>query len=448
MAPELPRLSRFHVADLFGEFEHTIDLRLEERITAVIAPNGSGKTVCLRLINALFRRHWAVFASTQFTYVDFLFSNGAGIEVRKSEGPEGEDEGLGLTVTVTLPRGEMETWSPKISDEQRPRISQLERYLPFLTRIGPAKWTHDNTGQQFTTQEVLHQYGDALPLSLRRGLFPNEPIQLKALIEAIDCHLIETQRLLILNDEPSRYERRLISTLAISKKAQVLKDIVSAELTNYATLSQSLDRSFPRRVIGRSSIATQEDLRKSIAEIDEQRKQLTTAGILDHEGDDQMSLPEGAIDEAVARVLTIYATDTKQKLDSLSTLLHRIGAFKSLIEQRFNPKTVEVSKADGFRIKNRIGQYVPLDRLSSGEQHQLVLYFELLFELKPNALILIDEPELSLHVAWQKKFIGDLQTIIGLNKFDVVLATHSPQLIGRWENLVVDLGDVDDDEID
>jgi predicted ATP-binding protein involved in virulence len=87
---------------------------------------------------------------------------------------------------------------------------------------------------------------------------------------------------------------------------------------------------------------------------------------------------------------------------------------------------------------------VPLEKLSSGEQHQLVLFFELLFELKENALILIDEPELSLHVAWQKKFLSDLNRIIELNQFDVILATHSPQLVARWNHLVVELGDVDE----
>jgi predicted ATP-dependent endonuclease of OLD family len=71
-----------------------------------------------------------------------------------------------------------------------------------------------------------------------------------------------------------------------------------------------------------------------------------------------------------------------------------------------------------------------------------VLFFELLFETEKNSLILIDEPEISLHVSWQKKFITDLMDIIDLNQFDVVLATHSPQLIGRWGDLVVELGDV------
>lgn len=102
-----------------------------------------------------------------------------------------------------------------------------------------------------------------------------------------------------------------------------------------------------------------------------------------------------------------------------------------------------MDKDVGFAVKRGSEITVPLEKLSSGEQHQLVLFFELLFELQKNALILIDEPELSLHVAWQKKFIPDLQRIIALNQFDVLLATHSPQLIGRWEDLVVELGDVD-----
>jgi len=96
-----------------------------------------------------------------------------------------------------------------------------------------------------------------------------------------------------------------------------------------------------------------------------------------------------------------------------------------------------------FTIRTR-DHVVPLEKLSSGEQHQLVLFFELLFELKENALILIDEPELSLHVAWQKKFLSDLNRIIELNQFDVILATHSPQLVSRWSDLVVELGEVDE----
>ncbi len=135
--------------------------------------------------------------------------------------------------------------------------------------------------------------------------------------------------------------------------------------------------------------------------------------------------------------------DTRKKLESLSILLARITLSKELIDDRFNSKSVNIEREAGFSIRRGGEQVAPLDKLSSGEQQQLVLFFELLFELKENALILVDEPELSLHVAWQKKFIPDIQRILGLNRFDVLLATHSAQIIGHWEELVVELGDVD-----
>ena len=72
--------------------------------------------------------------------------------------------------------------------------------------------------------------------------------------------------------------------------------------------------------------------------------------------------------------------------------------------------------------------------LSSGEQHDLVLLYDLLFGIAKNSLIMVDEPELSLHVAWQEEMLSDLQEMASLSDFRVLLATHSPQIIGdRWD---------------
>src|SRR3984957_13857054 len=82
---------------------------------------------------------------------------------------------------------------------------------------------------------------------------------------------------------------------------------------------------------------------------------------------------------------------------------------------------------------------VALESLSSGEQHELVLVYGLLFKTQPGTLLLVDEPEISLHIAWQKRFLADLRQIIALTPMDVVLATHSPQLIGGSLDLTVQL---------
>lgn len=282
------------------------------------------------------------------------------------------------------------------------------------------------------------------PSRNRRKTKSKLPLEFENLLSSINCKLIETQRLIIFDDDyDDRFHDRRGSRPihAISHKADALKRIILSEMSKYANLSQSLDRTFPRRVIAEQSMIGVSNINDRLIELDERRQSLMEVGILDADEDVQLELPDKELQDAVARVLSVYIEDNQKKLDSLSSIYKRVKLFKELMSQRFGTKKVDVSKSGGLKITHNDNE-VPLDRLSSGEQHQLVLFFELLFEIKPNTLILIDEPEISLHVAWQKKFISDLMKIIDLNKFDVMLATHSPQLIGGWSDLLVELGDV------
>ena len=49
---------------------------------------------------------------------------------------------------------------------------------------------------------------------------------------------------------------------------------------------------------------------------------------------------------------------------------------------------------------------------------------------------MIDEPELSLHVTWQNKFIDELKQIVEQSKFDVLIATHSATIVGNNSHLM------------
>jgi energy-coupling factor transporter ATP-binding protein EcfA2 len=442
------RLSNFQVFGLFGEFNHDIPLNNEEQITGLIGPNGMGKTACLRLINALFHRHWSVFTGTEFKEIIYKFTDGSTVRISHIDDVDSAtdtSDTLGLVFTTTIPGlDEAESWSPRPYDDQMTRQARVENYLPFLTRIGPKAWRVDSTRQTITFQEVIENYGDRLPEAIRRSLSAQPAAHLANIIDQIDCHLIETQRLLVLEpEEQRRASATANSSLAISRKAHVLRNIIASDLAQYASISQSLDRSFPRRVLlQQEAVHSPEELTRNLAELDKLRQGLTEAGILDPEEGD--ALPNVANpNPAIATVLNVYVNDTRQKLEVLAKLRSKILLFKELIDNRFKPKIISVDKDCGFLVKRTSVIEVPLDKLSSGEQHQLVLFFELLFELKSNALILIDEPELSLHVAWQRKFISDLLRIIELNQFDVLLATHSPQLIGAWDSMIVELGDVD-----
>jgi predicted ATP-binding protein involved in virulence len=137
--------------------------------------------------------------------------------------------------------------------------------------------------------------------------------------------------------------------------------------------------------------------------------------------------------------------DSEEKLAVFDDLLERIELFQGIIGANFLHKTFKVDQGAGFLLYSTKGdQLSPID-LSSGEQHELVLMYELLFGVPTNSLILIDEPELSLHISWQHKFLDDLARISQVANLDFLIATHSPQIVHtRWHLTVA----LDPDDLD
>lgn len=73
--------------------------------------------------------------------------------------------------------------------------------------------------------------------------------------------------------------------------------------------------------------------------------------------------------------------------------------------------------------------------LSSGEFHFLTTMIAIQATLKENSLVLIDEPDTSLHPNWQMKYIHNLKELFkSWNSTHFVMATHSHFLISDLEN--------------
>ena len=141
-----------------------------------------------------------------------------------------------------------------------------------------------------------------------------------------------------------------------------------------------------------------------------------------------------------AKILSVYLDDIEQKLSAYDNLLDKLDVFTASIENRkFTYKSIHIDKNKGFLFKTEKGVGLELSELSSGEQHQVILLYELIFNLEPNTLVLVDEPEISLHVAWQEMFISDLLKIIKLQNLQAIVATHSPMIIDIHSNLKYDL---------
>lgn len=72
---------------------------------------------------------------------------------------------------------------------------------------------------------------------------------------------------------------------------------------------------------------------------------------------------------------------------------------------------------------------VPFDHLSSGEQQILLLLVRVIAEAQEGTLFVVDEPETSLHVAWQRALPGVLSVVRDAFRVQFAIATHSPVLL-------------------
>ena len=226
-----------------------------------------------------------------------------------------------------------------------------------------------------------------------------------------------------------------------SNSAEIL---VRDSLTRWLSTGEGRKRStspFQQRLMGEVDKLNVQNLQERMSKLDELTTDYKNMGILDKTPTHPFPLSSlGDIDSTQARVMTLYVQDTEQKLQALEDLATRTRLLLESVNQKYRHKVIQLHRERGLVATSQSGQTLSLDSLSSGEQQELVLHYDLLFGVPSNTIVLIDEPELSLHVAWQKKFLPDLLKIVQLSNFDALVATHSPFVIGDRSDLMIGLG--------
>ncbi|MDQ0038186.1 putative ATPase [Variovorax boronicumulans] len=91
---------------------------------------------------------------------------------------------------------------------------------------------------------------------------------------------------------------------------------------------------------------------------------------------------------------------------------------------------LELIRVVGCELYPIGGGPVDLTRTSSGQQQMLCSIFGLAAALEDHSVVLIDEPELSLHPRWQMNFLKHLETALeAVSNCHVLIATHSPLIV-------------------
>lgn len=454
----LRRVRSISVDKLFGLYDHTVDLFLDHRITIIHGPNGVGKTTLLRLTHGVFSQDYALLFSVPFDQLSFELDDGTTINIRKviheaqeksrSDLPKGK-----LKITFTRPDWlipqEFELAAEQLRFDEW--AAQHEGSMPWVHKVGADRWLDQRTETIMSAFELWNSNSIETGERSLSGLQAVVPESFNEVAGLVNTYFVEAQRLVRLGSSNRRrwtpYGTHSI-TPAVNYDAKDLASRVKDSFTQYGRVSQRLDQTFPQRLFeyGRELLSN-EQITESIKALEKERERLEGAGILDEISPYPFDVSKiDQADPAQLAAMSLYVEDSKLKLNVLSELASRVEPLLTSINAKFKNKRIQLDKEKGLVATISGGGELRPDQLSSGEQHEIVLLYNLLFRVAPNTLVLIDEPELSLHIEWQRRVLPELLGIAANARIDALVATHSPSIVGDRDDLMIAL-DADRDDI-
>jgi len=391
------------IEKLFEIFDYDIEFADGENVLIITGPNGFGKTTILNILYSLFESEWGHdydedYPGYPHPFEDFL--------------------------------------DPPFYFLEKLIFDKISISLSDNTTILVKKVLGKHS-LSFTFYDTNGKLIDSPP-TIKNGNYDFSDKE-KDIANCINIYLIKEQRSQIKTithnfhtDNDPEYIEKAEDTIEFHSKK--LREISADFLKQYHNKSQSLDNSYPTRLISEKRKITKEEYDKRFTSLREKQNKLIKYGLYEKQATLEYS-------EEDAKALLVYLNDLEKKLYVFDELLAKLDLFTEILnKRRFTFKIIKVNSEKGFYFETSKGKNLKMNELSSGERHQVILLYELIFNTTPNTLVLIDEPEISLHITWQKEFVRDLHRIIELQNFQAMIATHAPAIVNdRWD-LVYNLG--------
>lgn len=403
------------VNKLFGIFTHVISFK-KGGISLIIGENGVGKTISLTMIESFFNKKFDFFLEIDFQSLEIVFDDDRWIVTKDkilSKSRKGGD-----VPALRITNFKKETFKiPLVVLRRLSRFRQIDNDI-WIDRLEGSTYNVDGLAAKFglTPNEIGHV---------------DEPVWYNNKLSENKIRIIAAQRLY-------QIEKNDNVVVAIKRDSDELAKLIQKEISKALEISAGLDSSFPNRLMTemkKRRVHPFNDLLKALADIENMRNRLNEVGLT---GTDNKLLEWEIQSEEMSKVLWLYIEDSKEKLNAYKDILEKLTLMRNIINRRFKFKQLYIDKEKGYVFKSSPDSpnNIPIEKLSSGEQNEMVLIYHLLFKCNESDVIMIDEPEISLHITWQHHMIDDLSEISKINNLSLLLATHSPDLIGDNWNLV------------
>jgi len=484
-------LNKIEVYGLFGIYDYPdIQFKISEGITIIYGINGSGKTTILKLISLTMKSDFSSIAEIHFKKIIFHFLPSSSLDSReeiylyieKKQNNEifefniGQQNDESNSVKVLMPLNNREFvdniksfWNfLRLSKKAKNKdyyysTKEINKKLRRLKKLKPDQSLlslfDDESIDEIISLKESDNWTDPLEIEELKNLKQLNMIRkvLSDISKRFKCNLITAQRLDIRNYSKGQ-KKKIRNVITIKSESLISK--IDDKLKDYTKTSQTQDKKLIFGIINAIEEPNNLDFKEIYDEFEKLehiQEEYMESGLDTSEESGKVNL-RASLEKSqnwkneeqkqiLYRILKKVNIDRWEKLEIFSNLNLKIALFTKIINSHLNKKRLEINHKKGFIIKqSETEQNIPLDLLSSGEKHIIILFYWLIFETENDSLVMIDEPEISLHVEWQLNFISNLMAIKNskvkeLNNLRFIIATHSPQIVHDRRDLMVELED-------
>ncbi|MDE6538189.1 MAG: AAA family ATPase [Muribaculaceae bacterium] len=424
-------IEKIKIKGLFGFFDYDIQLPKEGEVMILTGPNGYGKTTILRIIASLLEGDLLSIRaiplkSMQVVYqVGHLIINyvkpkkelGGDIEFSSDLGGD-----LEMSFLVQGDAGDKIVKFGSIGEERirrAKRKSHINEWDDFYFHESEFYGTDSHSVKE--TEEKRREKDKKILEGMAENVDQKSfLIQYNSTLQ--HCRMVPSQRLYNIGNKTHENTIESVSNDFCKFLGNLYFDFLRG--------SQSRDSNFIHTLLDGNEAIGESEYNLKVNELKEIVSKAQHYDLLD-----TLKLP--AYKEGKGTILNYYIEEATQKLKIYRKPIAELDLFSRLLDnKRMVNKRIEFSRRHGIRFRSTDRDLlIDINKLSSGEKNEIIMLHDFIFNLKEGSFLLVDEPEISLHVAWQHEFMDDLEEIAKQKRLRVVVATHSPQIIGdRWDN--------------
>jgi len=434
-------VSKIQVEKLFGLYDYTLPKNTNsdiKKLMIVYGDNGSGKTTILKLFFYLLSTrdksgYKTRIAETKFQKFSVIFQNGIEIGAQRDKACIGSYEFYIAKKGKRIKYIQLKaTADNRISIEPGSKEDFLyQEMLEFIRQLNITTFYLSDDRKILNSLTSNNNDSDERDLMLNDSdlIFSKnyERIAIKKIMNEKRISLEPTIERLI-----DWIRNRIITGSRMGEKNSQV--IFSDIIKNYITLSET-----ESRLKDKESILKELDVLENKIPIYASMgliEELDTKGI-------RTSIKKARTDEQIkflSTVISPFLESVNAKLSALEYVVRTINLFLQTVNGYFTNKIVKYHLSKGFTLSQTIdNEPIEFNWLSSGEKQLLLLLINTITSADDATIFIIDEPEISLNIKWQRKLIKTLLDFSAEKNIQFILATHSFEVLSAYKNSITKL---------